>query len=183
MDQIHFLQDVIFELSQLLSDRPSIEEREKGFSFNPEAAMKRLQRSYGCWNYPRKSREIDSVAMDHPHYASLGACADFTDELIAYCYFKQKRCDEPNKPYYLDCLAGIASGRESSELQVEVAKEDSSGELRLQTIREAYKFFAIDPSTSEGDDHILGVYRSRIESAPRQKDEARYVLSCTFAKR
>lgn len=179
VEQTHFLQDVMDELSQIIEDRRRVEEPDSRFSYNSRSAMKRLQRSFGCWDYPRKSRghNDDDSNSEHPHYASLGACGDFTDDLIVYCYFKQKRCDEPNKPYYLDCLAGIATGRESSELQVEVAKEDSSGELRLQTIHDAYNFFSIDPSTSEGDTYILGVYRSRIDSAPRQKDEARYVLS------
>lgn len=172
-DQIHFLEDVMFELGQLIEDRRETD-LPQGFKHSvPSPALKSIQKCWGCWEYPRKSRQIDLASVEHPHYASLGACEDFTDDLISYCYIKQKSCDRPNRPYYLDCLLGIASGRNSVELQTEVAKEESSGELSLKTIRAAYAFFNLDPDTTEGDSHITGVYRSRIESAPRQKDEAR----------
>jgi ubiquitin carboxyl-terminal hydrolase 25/28 len=52
----------------------------------------------------------------------------------------------------------------------------SGGELGLQQIRDAYKFFSLYPNTKEGDEHIMGLYKSRIESAPRQKEEAKKCL-------
>lgn len=171
--QIHFLQDVVAELSQLIADRRETDIPPNYKYISPTPAIRDVQKCLGCWDYPRRSRQIDLASVEHPHYASLGACEDFTDDFIIYSYIKQKMCDEPNKPYYLDCLSGIATGRGSSDLQVEVAKEESSGELSLKAIHEAYRFFDFDSKTTEGDDHIAGVYRSRIESAPRQKDEAR----------
>jgi ubiquitin carboxyl-terminal hydrolase 25/28 len=50
------------------------------------------------------------------------------------------------------------------------------GEHGLKEIEAAYKFLTLDPETKEGDDHIIGVYKSRIDAAPRQKDEARQCL-------
>lgn len=177
-DQVKFLQDVTYELLQKVSDRSKVEDNvDVRFQYAPSSALKSIERCLGCWDYPRKSRTSSPGVLDHPHYLSLGACGDFTDEYILYAYVKQTRCDEPNKPYYLDCLAGIAIGRNTEFLQMELAKEVSAGELRLSAIHEAFKFFAIDPYTTEGDDHIIGLFRSRIDSAPRQKDEARYVFS------
>jgi ubiquitin carboxyl-terminal hydrolase 25 len=52
----------------------------------------------------------------------------------------------------------------------------SLGEHTLIEVEDAYRFFAINPETKEGDDHIIGLYESRIESAPKQKDQARDCL-------
>lgn len=76
----------------------------------------------------------------------------------------------------MDCLEDLAKGRDSSDLQVKVAMAQSAGEVGQNAIEEAYRFFALDPSNNEGDDHIIGLYKSRIDSAPRQKDEARECL-------
>lgn len=176
-DQIHFLQDVMVELGQLIEDRRATDYPPNCQYTLSSPALKNIRKCWGCFDYPRKSRQIDLASVEHPHYASLGACEDFTDDLISYCYIKQKTCDRPNRPYYLDCLLGIASGRNSEDLQTEVAKEESSGELSLKAIRAAYAFFNIDPETIEGDGYIAGVYKSRMDSAPRQKDEARWASS------
>jgi ubiquitin carboxyl-terminal hydrolase 25/28 len=95
---------------------------------------------------------------------------------LIWAYDRQCACDPANVPYYLDCLSSIANGRESSDLQTKVVMITSSGEYGLKAIHDAYRFFGLHPETNEGDDHIIGVYKSRIESAPRQKEEARNSL-------
>jgi ubiquitin carboxyl-terminal hydrolase 25/28 len=50
------------------------------------------------------------------------------------------------------------------------------GEHTLSEIEDAYKFLTVDPNTDFGDEHIIGLYRSRIDAAPRQKEEARQCL-------
>jgi ubiquitin carboxyl-terminal hydrolase 25/28 len=120
--------------------------------------------------------EIDSDEPDHPHYISLGADRNFRDDYLSWAYDRQCVCDPSNTPYYLDCLSSIAQGRESSDLQTKVVMITSAGEYGLRAIHDSYRFFGLDPNTKEGDDHIIGVYRSRIESAPRQKEEARNSL-------
>jgi ubiquitin carboxyl-terminal hydrolase 25/28 len=59
---------------------------------------------------------------------------------------------------------------------MKVAMAASEGEVGLQEIEKAYKYLALDPDTREGDDYIIGVFNSRIEAAPLQKDEARDCL-------
>jgi ubiquitin carboxyl-terminal hydrolase 25/28 len=142
----------------------------------PLPALKDIERSLGYFDYPTRSRTIDLSTEEHPHYLSLGAVDNFTDELLGWAYDRQCECDPSNKPYYLDCLEDLAKGRNSSDLQVKVAMAQSAGEVGQNAIEEAYRFFALDPSSNEGDDHIIGLYKSRIDSAPRQKDEARECL-------
>lgn len=168
------------ELDLLLQGRPQSEKQASNINrfqaIQPLPALKDIQRSLGCFEYPTKSRTVDLSAEEHPHYLSLGACDNFTDAFLDWAYVRQCQCDPQNKPYYLDCLTGIAEGRASSDLQMRVAMAQSSGEYGLRAIEDAYKFFGLEAATTEGDDHIMGVYKSRIESAPRQKDEARACL-------
>lgn len=119
---------------------------------------------------------MDLTSPEHPYYASLGAVSQFTDDLLGFAYRQQRACDPLNKPYYLDCLLDIARGRNSSDLQIIVAEAQSVGELGQQEIENAYKFFTLDPANTEGDDHIIGVYKSRIEASPLQKDDAKKAL-------
>lgn len=148
--------------------------------FLPQAALPLIVRSLQYTDYPTtvrsRTKPVNLDALEHPHYASLGAVEDFSDELLSWAYDRQCQCDPKNKPYYLDCLSGIAEGRSSEDLQTKAVMAESAGEYGQQAIENAYKFFGLDYKTKEGDDHIMGLFKSRIESAPRQKDEARKCL-------
>jgi ubiquitin carboxyl-terminal hydrolase 25/28 len=139
-------------------------------------ALKDIERSLGCFDYPRRNRTVDLSTDEHPCYISLGAVEDFTDKFIEWAYDRQCECDPLKKPYYLDCLEDLATGRQSADLQMRVVMATSAGELGQKAIEESYRYFSLDPDSIEGDDHIMGLYKSRIESAPRQKDEARECL-------
>lgn len=172
------MNDIMIELDVLIANRPKEEQWTARFNpiHTPLPALKDIAKILGFYDYPRRSRTVDLSKQEHPHYASLGAVDDFTDDFLLWAYERQCEHDPANKPYYLDCLRGIAQGRKSSELEMKVAMAASAGEVGLQEVQEAYKFFALDPNTREGDEYIIGVYNSRIESAPRQKDEARDCL-------
>jgi ubiquitin carboxyl-terminal hydrolase 25/28 len=174
----NFIDDVIVELKQLISDRPREETRNiaQQITFTPISASKDIERVLGFYDYPKRSRLVDLTTEEHPYYASLGVVDAFTDELLGWAYDRQCQCDPQNSPYYLDCLYDLATGRRSSDLETKVSIASSTGELRLTDIEEAYKFFALNPNTTEGDDHILGVFNSRIQAAPKQADQARASL-------
>ena len=142
----------------------------------PLAALKDIERSLGYHDYPRRSRTIDLSTEEHPYYYSLGAVDDFTDDLLSWAYDRQCACDPSNKPYYLDCLQDLSNGRRSSDLQMKVVMATSAGEYGLKATEDAYNFFQLSPDTKEGDDYIMGLYKSRIVSAPRQKEEAKNCL-------
>jgi ubiquitin carboxyl-terminal hydrolase 25/28 len=173
----NFYDDVSAELEVLIFERLQQEGRHVKLNAQivPVSALKDIERSLGCFDY-LKRRTVDLTGEEHPYYASLGAMETFTDEFLLWAYGRQRRCDPINKPYYLDCLQDLAKGRKSSDLETKVVEAKSLGELGFNEIKDAYQFLALDPNIMEGDDYIIGVYKSRIESAPRQKDEARQCL-------
>ncbi|PQE32454.1 ubiquitin carboxyl-terminal hydrolase protein [Rutstroemia sp. NJR-2017a WRK4] len=185
----NFIDDAQVELDMQLLRRPDDERRKASLAkivISYPSADVDIQRSLGCYGYPTKSRSFSHVVEDvesieHPHYASLGALETFTDDLISWAYDRQCECDPQNKPYYLDCLLDISTGRKSSDLELKATTVISTGQVSLKDITQAYAFFGIKKNHAEGDNHIIGVYKSRIESAPRQKDEARNCL-LTIAK-
>lgn len=167
-------------MNKQLTRRPVSERDNHIVVDQPLPALECIQRHLGFHRYPRMSRtvyiDLDGGEEEHPHYRSLGAINDFTDDYLSWAYDRQRDCDPLNAPYYLDCLNAIAKGRESSDLQTKVVMATSAGEYGLEAIRQAYKFFGVDANTKEGDDYIIGLYKSRIESAPRQKEEAKNSL-------
>lgn len=177
-----FVDDVLVELELLITERPPAEARANPkirVTNVPVLASKDISRSLGYHGYPTTRRTEDVVDLTiepHPHYASLGALDSFTDDLLIWAYDRQCECDSRNKPYYLDCLLSLANGRQSSDLHTRVVMATSAGEYGLKEIEDAYRFFTLDPNDNLTDDHIIGNYKSRIESAPRQKDEARQCL-------
>ncbi|TVY26416.1 Ubiquitin carboxyl-terminal hydrolase [Lachnellula hyalina] len=173
-----FLGDVEVELQLKIKMRPESEYQASGASrieLMPVIARKAIERSLRFVDYPvtARSRTVDLSVPSHPHYASLGSLHDFSDDLLTWAYERQCQCDPENKPYYLDCLTGIANGRESADLQTKVALVESAGEYGQQAIEQGYHYFGLDYKTPEEDDHIMGLYKSRIESAPRTKDECK----------
>lgn len=173
-----FIDDVLFELDVLLQGRSQAEQQSARVILNvrPVAALKYLELSLGCHDYPKRSRTIDLATEEHPYYLSLGAVDNFTDVLLSWAYDRQCLCDPVNTPYYFDCLQDLANGRESSDLQLKVTMALSTGQYGMKDLEDAYKFFGLDPDTEEGDEHVMGLYKSRIISAPRQKEEAKNSL-------
>jgi ubiquitin carboxyl-terminal hydrolase 25/28 len=176
-----FIEDVVCELSERMTEGPPMEVAHlpTRYVYNPLPATNDIYNTLGCLDYIKGSRTIinlEEQVHEHPHYAGLGAVNDFSDALIAFAYERQRDSDPQNSPYYLECLQGIGQGRGSVDLQEKSVMAISIGEHTLKDIENAYKFFTISPDTNSGDDHIIGLYKSRIEAAPRQKEEARQCL-------
>ena len=175
-----FIEDVICELSERITEGQPMEVAHlpARYVYNPLPATNDIYNTLGCLGYIKGSRTFINLEEEHehPHYAGLGAVKDFSDALIAFAYERQRNSDPQNSPYYLECLQGIAQGRESVDLQEKSVMAISMGEHTLKDIENAYKFFTISSDTAGGDDHIIGLYKSRIEVAPRQKEEARQCL-------
>lgn len=176
-----FIEDVHVELSQYIASRPENEPRttHANYIYNPLSALRDIQMILGIVDYSRLNRVIDLEApraQEHPHYGGLGAVGDFDNRLIIFSYERQCHSDPGNCAYYLECLEGIAKGRDSADLQEEVAKAMSLGMHTRKQIEDAYLFLNIDPSKNYPDEYVIGCYENRIESAPRQADEARQCL-------
>ena len=110
------------------------------------------------------------------YYAGLGAIENFHDDLIRFAYERQIESDKINSPYYLECLQGIATGRNSEELATQVAIEASGEKLSYRDIRTAYKELGLDAQALYEDDTILGTFRSRVADAPKQEAQMRRAL-------
>ena len=109
-------------------------------------------------------------------YAGLGAVEDFHDELLTFAYEQQIENDEFNTPYYLECLQGIAEGRNSEHLQFKVAIEATSDKISRRDVRSAYKELGLDVKEAHEDDTIIGIFNSRTTDAPKQEPEMRRAL-------
>lgn len=106
-------------------------------------------------------------------YAALGCLPDFSDDLVCFAFDQQISCDRKHAPYYLDCLTAIANDRDSDSLQVHVAEMKSQGAYGRSEIPQAYRYFNIDPEDAAqmSDEHILGIFQSRLESEPRHREQ------------
>ena len=177
----HFVEDVLWEVRRSLSRRPSEElaRRSSEVQGLPGSGLQPLRLVLGSGKFEQDGRPIDLETQEHPHYAGLGAVGEFSDKLIFWSYGRQISCDPSvlNKAYYLECLRGIGTGRESTFLQEQYAMIASMGEPTLSEISRAYEFFALNPEVDHGDGHIIGVFKSRIEACPNQKDEAKRTLA------
>lgn len=81
-----------------------------------------IERILGAQGYDQApNRKLRASEEDHPHFASLGALGDFSDNSIAFCYDRQTFCDPENIPYYFDCLQDIANGRQSETLIIKAS--------------------------------------------------------------
>lgn len=176
-DGDYFVRDALYELLHRMLAIYTKEGRQFPIPYTPLPAITCIRRSLECFQYPTHTRIVDLSQAEHPYYASLGALGDFSDELLLFAYHRQRLCAPQNSPYYLDTLRDIANGRDSSDLQMAVATAVSMGEIGQVEINSAYKFFNVRPDAVESDDHIIGLYRSRIESAPAQREGARECLA------
>jgi ubiquitin carboxyl-terminal hydrolase 25/28 len=173
------LDDVNVELLELLSARPWAEtSKAKITPTRPVEAFKDLETALGCLDFSKRVsslRSVDYTRDEHPYYASLGALADFSDQLLEFAYDRQKDTDPLNAPYYFECLVDIAKGRQSTDLDTRVAMLRSSGVYSVQDVHSAYKYFNLT-SQNLPDEFIIGCFRSRIQDSPRQEVEAREML-------
>lgn len=115
---------------------------------------------------------IDLTQPEHPYYASLGIVADVTDQIVIWAYHRQCQCDPDRAAYYFECLSGIAEGRGSEILQLEVAKLGSQGTFTRTDLVAAYKQLVVDP-TEKDEDLIIGIFRSRLADSPTQETQLR----------
>ncbi|EGX46809.1 hypothetical protein AOL_s00097g235 [Orbilia oligospora ATCC 24927] len=136
---------------------------------NAEADLKKL---LGATNYPTspasRRTAVDPSRPEHPAYANLGANLDFSDEILFWAYQRQKECDPENGPFYFDCLSGLANGRHSEELQLQVATLRSQGEFSRSDVKNAYSQLGIT-TDFDNENFIIGNFQSRLSDAPRQE--------------
>jgi ubiquitin carboxyl-terminal hydrolase 25/28 len=81
--------------------------------------------------------------------------------------------------YYFECIADLARGRQSEELNMVVATLSSRGCIAKSEVDGAYRYFNIDPAHSMhiNDEHVVGTYKSYLaDVSPSLAEEARRQL-------
>ena len=132
-----------------------------------------LDRVLGASTYDKAySKRSQLESIDDPLYAGLGALSDFSDQLVLHAFNWQTAFDQQQSPYYYDCLSAIAERRNSEALSVEIATMASQGFITRKDVEDAYRYFTIDPQRAPNmeDGHILGLFQSRLESAPAHQE-------------
>lgn len=108
----------------------------------------------------------------HRFYAALGVVLDVKDDIIKWAHARQRLCNPPDAPYYLQCLSTLGKGRHSEILQFETMRLKSQGEYTTEDIEDSYKKLGINPNESN-EDLIIGTFHSRLKDSPRQETELR----------
>ena len=99
---------------------------------------------------------------------ALGCPPDASDELVVQAYHSQIRCDPNLLPTYLFCLDHLADVRGSERLRTECELEKSRGRPAYdrQRLLEAYTDIGMDVEAQLDDEHIMGVFSSRLSDMP-----------------
>jgi ubiquitin carboxyl-terminal hydrolase 25/28 len=167
----------MLEVSQRMRNLPEKDRYNKPTTYEPIIALTDLQKALGIYGYPKVSRAAINAVDERLSYASLGSTSELDDALTLYAYRCQREWDLRNKAYYFECLTIIAKERKSADLEEEVAIAQSLGEETQSTIDKAYNFFGLDVDDQRTtDEHILGLYASRSEDAPKHDEEAKMHL-------
>ena len=171
------LDDVDKELAALMLQQPEEDRRNARVNLSLMSAIKDFQNLLGYKGYKTNpaNRTIDLTKDkdEHPFYAGLGAVLDFHDDLISFAYERQIACDPGSTSYYLECFQGIATGRESQDLEFKAAMEASTGKRSLKDVRDAYKAFSLDVDAPLSDDTIIGTFSARLIDSRRQEPQLR----------
>ncbi|KAF2278384.1 cysteine proteinase [Westerdykella ornata] len=178
-----FVDDVQHELGALILARPEAERTAIRRPVDPlQPGLMFINRALGCETYQRRASTGTRSASreeDHPYYAGLGALSDFSDSLLLFAFTCQARADPLNGPYYFECIQQIAIGRKSDDLETYVQVLASEGYASRQEVAKAYRILGMDINShsSESDDNIIGVFRSRLQDiSPDAVQEARNAL-------
>ncbi|KAL1643718.1 ubiquitin-specific protease ubp2 [Diplodia intermedia] len=163
------LDDSMQELMCLIDRMPHSAKQElKRYSYQPHAAREALERIFGSFNYPKRPGYTASSqgVEDHPYYAGLGAIGAFSDSLLAFAYDRQVATDPQNHAYYYECLADLANGRRSDELDMKKVMEESKGIVSRKDAKQALRRFNLDPErlASFTDEYIINQFRVRVAS-------------------
>ena len=174
------IEDVSTEVVILMAQQPDEDRRKEKVMFELEPAMPQFERLLGCRDYKTTpaSRTIDlAKTIEHPFYGGLGATENMHDDLITFAYDRQITVDHGNEPYYLECIQGLANGRNSENLRIKSAIEESSGKYSAADVREAHRHFGFEPGSDYLDeDTIIGTFQARVSDAPKQESDLRRAL-------
>lgn len=171
-----FLDDVEHELHALMLNRPR-EEAVGHKDLDPGIpAIKEMRRLLSAQNYDtvlfHRGKANDPAARPPP-FIGLGIVPDVADQIVRYAYQRQIAHDPVNMPFYFEFLRSIALERRSEALDIEVSVEESKGRFTASALQNAFAAFSIGEHDNFDDDHIIGLFSSRVMDMPAQESELR----------
>ncbi|KKY22360.1 putative ubiquitin c-terminal hydrolase [Diplodia seriata] len=85
---------------------------------------------------------------------------------LPFAYDRQVATDPQNHAYYYECLADLANGRRSDELDMKKVMEESKGIVSRKDAKQALRRFNLDPErlASFTDEYIINQFRVRVAS-------------------
>ncbi|KAF2737905.1 cysteine proteinase [Polyplosphaeria fusca] len=163
------IDDALHELNVLIMGMPERDRTNvRHPPTQPQPALGTIERALGCSDYSKKPMSrTEALANheDHPYYAGLGAVGDFSDALLLISFALQSAADPKNSTYYFECLQSIGRGRDSYDLNSQVAVLASQGLTDRKDVHAAYKYFGLSLDHIEllSDDFIVSQFRSRLQ--------------------
>lgn len=180
------LDNLIHELSALVSQRPPEERQQHPDIVTPAPAIQQLERTLSCQNYDKHlaSRRIGSklfeLAETRPApYNTLGAPQIASDDLIVQAYREQMRsADRRTGPKYLGSLRNIGESRSSEIIQEIYVLEMSKGLYDNQALADSYRSIGLELQRDGhyNDGYILGMFNSRLEDMRKHERDLREKL-------
>ena len=121
-----------------------------------------------------RKQALNNVLWGKSPYTVLGVPANVSDGIIIHGYEKQKATKPASSPYFLTALEEVNALRPSETLETHIATEISEGKFDSQSLRQAYSYFGLNfKGQQTDDDHIIGIFRSRVEDAPMHEIDMR----------
>jgi ubiquitin carboxyl-terminal hydrolase 25 len=116
--------------------------------------------------------------IDHDYrcYTALGVPEDAADSLVIFAYEQQVKTDFIQAPWYLSYFKVINNRRSSEALETKLAVELSEGKFDAEQLTDAYIYFGLSLHSPTSDEHIIGVFQSRLQDARVHELEMREQL-------
>lgn len=174
-----FIDDVVLELSVLISQMPEDARGQSHENSNLPAADRSLFRILGAQDYdkhPSARTAVQDPSTRHICYTALGTPEDASDELVSFAYRAQIRTNPAAGPTYLTYLRQIAESRSSELLETLVATEYSAGNFDSDQLNQAYRYFSLSPNQELTDELIIGTFQSRLQDAAKHEADMRAQL-------
>jgi len=200
--RLAFFQDVLSELETVLTARQA---SSTGLVLSPQPALNMIKDSLGI---PAHYATTKFLAYDASDFEVLGVPADLHESMLWHAFLCQSQTDPANRAKYFQCLTRVAIGRNHEDLNLKIATEESlmmagpragiplgaaSDDEALEQAKKmsmqdqagdlavACRYFDFDKIPSVSDIPVLiGRFRVRLESSPRQKSAHREKLLIIF---
>lgn len=163
-----FLRDVLDELDVLISREVQNGNRVHTYRYAPVRVLNEIKNILGYLDYPTNSRTVDLSRGDNSHFASLGVLDNFSDELVIWAYDRQCKVNPDSTPYYFDCLADLATERNSLALQTKQVMVVSTGQHSARDLYKAYRVLG-DTASEWTDDDLAGVFAAELQTSSLQR--------------